>query len=239
MPEGSIHIKILFFATLKELVHQKELEIDFPSGKTVHSLKDHLVSEFPQLAMSITYALCSYNHQYVDDDQLIEDNAEIGFFPPVSGGNDDVNDTVVLTEAKLDYDTILKTLTTNETGAACVFTGFVRGETTRENQHKTMWLEYESYLPMAESKMRQICGEIHERWPKVKKIYMAQRLGTLTPGEVTTAIGCSSSHRDEGIFEAARYGIDRMKEIVPVWKKEIGTEGSEWVEGKYKPVPGE
>ena len=74
---------------------------------------------------------------------------------------------------------------------------------------------------------------------KVNKIFMAQRLGTLTPGEVTTAIGCSSSHRDEGIFEAARYGIDRMKEIVPVWKKEIGTEGWEWVEGNYKPFPGE
>jgi molybdopterin synthase catalytic subunit len=68
---------------------------------------------------------------------------------------------------------------------------------------------------------------------------MVQRLGTLEPGAVTTVIGCSSGHRDEGIFEAARYGIDRMKEIVPVWKKEIGTNGSEWVEGKYKPGPGE
>ncbi len=132
-------------------------------------MKDHLVSEFPQLARSIPYALCSYNHQYVDDDQLIEAIPRIGFFPPVSGGNDDVNDTVVLTEAKLDYDTILKTLTTNETGAACVFTGFVRGETNRENQHKTMWLEYKSYLPMAKSKMRQICVGIHEQCLRSKR----------------------------------------------------------------------
>ena len=166
MPEGTIHIKILFFATLKELVQQKELETDFPSGKTVRMLKDHLVAIYPQLARSIPYALCSYNHQYVDEDQVIENNAEIGFFPPVSGGNDETNDTVVLTEAKLDFDAILKSLTTNEVGAACVFTGFVRGETVRGNQHKTMRLEYEFYLPMAESKMLQICAEIHEKLAK-------------------------------------------------------------------------
>lgn len=239
MPEDNIQIRLLFFATLKEIMNQKEIVLNFPKGKNIHFLKEYLISEFPGLAKSLPYALCSYNHSYVDDTQMIENHAEIGFFPPVSGGSDEENDTVVLTENELDLDMLLKKITSRETGAACVFTGFVRGETNRGTHHTTVKLEYESYLPMAELKMRQICSEIHEHWPMVKKIYMVQRLGTLEPGEVTTVIGCSSGHRDEGIFEAARYGIDRMKEIVPVWKKEIGKEGSEWVEGKYKPGPGE
>jgi MoaE-MoaD fusion protein len=239
MHEEKIQVKLLFFATLKEIVNKKDLVVLFPTGKNIRFLKEFLISEYPQLSGRLSYALCSYNHEYVNDEQLIENNAEIGFFPPVSGGSDEENDTILLTEARLDLDLLLKTLTTKETGAACIFTGFVRGETERGNRHKTIKLEYESYLPMAELKMRQICTEIHEHWPQIKKIYMVQRLGTLEPGAVTTVIGCSSGHRDEGIFEAARYGIDRMKEIVPVWKKEIGTNGSEWVEGKYKPGPGE
>ena len=92
---------------------------------------------------------------------MIENNAEIGFFPPVSGGNDE--QMIQWFSLKQNLTTInIKILTTNENGAACVFTGFVRGETTRGNQHKTMWLEYELYLPMAKSKMLQMCAEIHE-----------------------------------------------------------------------------
>jgi molybdopterin synthase catalytic subunit len=61
----------------------------------------------------------------------------------------------------------------------------------------------------------------------------------LYPGVPSTVIACSSAHRDTGVFEAARYGIDRLKEIVPVWKKEIGSLGKQWIEGKYHPKPGE
>ncbi len=187
----------------------------------------------------LVFALCSYNHDYVDDSQIIMENDEVGFFPPVSGGNRNKNDLVHLSEENIDLNKITSDITTGKTGAACVFTGFVRQETNRGKKYITQQLEYESYQPMAESKMVQICNEIRKKWPLVIKIYMVQRLGVLLPGDVTIAIGCSSGHRDEGIFEAARYGIDRMKEIVPVWKKEIGSDGSEWVEGEYIPAAGE
>jgi molybdopterin synthase catalytic subunit len=52
-------------------------------------------------------------------------------------------------------------------------------------------------------------------------------------------IACSAGHRDTGVFDAARYGIDRLKEIVPVWKKEVGPQGKEWVEGEYFPAKGD
>jgi MoaE-MoaD fusion protein len=239
MNEGKIVVKILFFAHLKDLANTRQLEVSVPQKSSIKQLKAKLIILHPELLKALPHSLSSLNHEYVDDHQIISENDEIGFFPPVSGGSERVNDIVLITEDEPDINMILKTLTTKETGAACIFTGFVRHDTKRGKAHLTNHLEYESYYPMAEAKMYQICDEMREKWPLLIKIFMVQRLGVLLPGELTTVIGCSSAHRDQGIFDAAHYGIDRMKEIVPVWKKEIGTDGSEWVEGSYRPKPGE
>jgi molybdopterin synthase catalytic subunit len=100
-------------------------------------------------------------------------------------------------------------------------------------------LEYEAYKPMAEAKMAQVADEIRARWPSVEGIVVVQRIGPLDPGTPTVLIACSAAHRDTGVFEAARYGIDRLKEIVPVWKKEIGPAGEVWIEGHYTPGQGD
>ncbi len=89
---------------------------------------------------------------------------------------------------------------------------------------------------MAELKMAQIAREIRERWPLVKGIAIVQRIGKLEIGQSTTLVMCAAAHRDQGAFEAARYGIDRLKEIVPVWKKEVGEDQSLWLEGAYHPT---
>jgi molybdopterin synthase catalytic subunit len=115
----------------------------------------------------------------------------------------------------------------------------VRGVTTRGEAHETSYLEYEAYIPMAEAKMAQVALEIRARWPAVEGIAIVQRIGNLDPGTPTVLIACSAAHRDTGVFEAARYGIDRLKEIVPVWKKEVSPGGEAWVEGEYIPNPGE
>ncbi len=83
--------------------------------------------------------------------------------------------------------------------------------------------------------MQQVADEIRERWPIVEGIVLVQRIGRLEPGTPTILIACSAAHRDTGVFDAARYGIDRLKEIVPIWKKEVGPNGQEWVEGDYLP----
>jgi len=85
--------------------------------------------------------------------------------------------------------------------------------------------------------MKQIAEEIRRKWPKIEGIAIIQRIGKLKPQTPTTLIACTSPHRDDGIFEAARYGIDRLKEIVPVWKKEVGETGEIWIEGEYIPTP--
>lgn len=144
-----------------------------------------------------------------------------------------------ITEDELDLDVLLAAISSPSTGAVVIFTGMVRGVTKRGEAHETDYLEYEAYKPMAEAKMRQIGDEIREHWPTVEGIAIVQRIGRLFTRTPTVIIACTAAHRDTGVFEAARYGIDRLKEIVPIWKREIGTNGEEWVEGDYIPKPGE
>lgn len=146
---------------------------------------------------------------------------------------------ILLTEDVLHQDELLEQITLPTTGASVVFTGIVRGITGRGEAHETTYLEYEAYQPMAEEKMWQVADEIRQKWPFVEGIAIVQRVGRLDAGTPTTLIACTAAHRDTGVFEAARYGIDRLKEIVPVWKKEVGPDGAAWVEGHYHPKPGE
>ena len=144
-----------------------------------------------------------------------------------------------IVEDELDLDALLASITLPSTGAAAIFTGMVRGVTSRGELHETLYLEYEAYKPMAVAKLKQIGDEIRERWPTIEGIAIIQRIGRLYPRTPTVIIACTAAHRDTGVFEAARYGIDRLKDIVPIWKKEVGTNGEEWIEGDYIPKPGE
>jgi MoaE-MoaD fusion protein len=144
-----------------------------------------------------------------------------------------------ITESEIDLNDLLAKITLPSTGAAAIFTGMVRGVTSRDDPHETVYLEYESYIPMAEAKMKQVAEEIREKWSSIEGIAIVQRIGKLYPKTPTVLIACTAAHRDTGVFEAARYGIDRLKEIVPVWKKEVSPSGEEWIEGDYIPKAGE
>lgn len=144
-----------------------------------------------------------------------------------------------ITEDELDLNDLLAKITLTSTGAAAIFAGMVRGETARGDAHDTEYLEYEAYIPMAEAKMKQVADEIRAHWPIVEGIAIVQRIGKLYPKTPTILIACTAAHRDTGVFEAARYGIDRLKEIVPIWKKEVSPGGAFWVEGDYTPKAGE
>lgn len=146
---------------------------------------------------------------------------------------------ISISETELNLDALLARIMLSTTGAAAIFTGIVRGFSDRSEPHETQYLEYEAYGPMAEAKMHQVAEEIRSQWPSVDGIAIVQRIGRLYPKTPTIMVVCTAAHRDTGIFDAAHYGIDRLKEIVPIWKKEISPEGEFWVEGDYIPKPGE
>ncbi len=142
-----------------------------------------------------------------------------------------------MTTDDIDIAAIQRQLVAPDIGAVVTFTGYVRGRTDRDGlPPETLHLEYEAYSEMAEEKMAQIAREIWARWPLVRGVALVQRIGRLPISDVTTFVACAGAHRDQGAFEAARYGIDRLKEIVPVWKKEVGSDRSLWLEGHYRPT---
>lgn len=237
-------VKLLFFATFKEHAGRSQAELELPEGATVADLKSAVVQHYPALANLMGNALVAVNQNFAFNEDLVPAGAEVALFPPVSGGSELHTENGFPTILQANYDTLdlddlLAKITLPTTGAACVFTGMVRGVTKRGDPHETICLEYEAYVPMAEAKMAQVANEIRERWPSVEGIAIVQRLGRLDAGTPTVLIACTAAHRDTGVFEAARYGIDRLKEIVPVWKKEIGPNGEAWIEGDYQPQKGD
>ena len=235
-----MHVKVLFFATLRDLVGARQLTIEINDAtSTVAHLRQALVDRYPAAKDNLNIALSAINEEFAFDGDAIHDGDEIAFFPPVSGGSDPMPmrpEIFLLPESRINHDDLIAAITTPRTGAVCLFTGMVRGQTDKEGHlPQTESLEYEAYRPMALSKMKQVAAEIRETWQKIEGIAIAQRIGKLSVGENTVLIACSAPHRDDGCFEAARYGIDRLKEIVPVWKKEIGADGQAWVEGDYRP----
>lgn len=129
-----------------------------------------------------------------------------------------------ITSEPLSIDEVVARLEDPANGAIGTFVGVVRGET---EGRKTQYLEYEAYPDMAQRQLRQIGDEIRERWPTVRQVAIAHRVGRLEVGETIVVIAVSSAHRQE-VFAATHYAIDRLKQIVPVWKKEVWTDGEEW-----------
>ena len=119
-------------------------------------------------------------------------------------------------------------------GAIVTFTGIVR-DNSRGQQ--VTHLDYEAYAEMAVPQMRKIGQEIKDRWPEAR-VAMAHRSGHLEIGEASVVIAVSCPHRAEA-FEACLWGIDRLKESVPIWKKEHAADGTYWIEGEHaKPAAG-
>jgi molybdopterin synthase catalytic subunit len=125
---------------------------------------------------------------------------------------------------RLSVDDVVARLSHPTVGAVTTFVGVVRGET---GGRETLYLEYEAYPDMAERELRRVGAEIRERWGTIREVAIVHRVGRVEVGETIVVIAVSSAHREE-LFDATHYAIDRLKEIVPIWKKEIGPDGSEW-----------
>jgi molybdopterin synthase catalytic subunit len=130
-----------------------------------------------------------------------------------------------LTRDVIDYHALSELVRRNDCGAVVTFLGTVRDLT---GERMTVALDYEAYPAMAEKKMAEIEQETRARWP-VGDIVMEHRLGHLDVGDISVAVAVSCPHRAQA-FEACRHAIDRLKELVPIWKKENWADGStEWV----------
>lgn len=132
-----------------------------------------------------------------------------------------------ITRRPIDVNEVVQRVAGPENGAIVTFIGVVR-----DNNHgrRVEYLEYDAYPEMAEEMLAQIGAEIAERWPAAGKVCIVHRIGRQYVGEVSVVIAIAAGHR-AGVFDATRYAIERIKEIAPIWKKEVCPDGAYWIEG--------
>jgi molybdopterin synthase catalytic subunit/molybdopterin converting factor small subunit len=213
-------VTVRFFALLRERQRCDRVELDDAAGKTVGQI---FAALFPDLAddplrSSLAFAR---NGEYVDEEQAVEEGDELAFIPPLGGGAPDPR--VSLASAPLQLDPLIELVTSPGRGGLATFTGLVRDHF--EGRPVTQ-LEYEAYEPMALTQMARLCDEIETTWEGCA-VAMHHRLGKLAIGEVAVHIAVAAPHRDAA-FAACRFGIDELKERVPIFKKEIYRDGSQW-----------
>jgi molybdopterin synthase catalytic subunit len=215
-----MRIRVKLFASVREIVGHRELTLEVPSDCRASDLPRRLASEYPGLRPLLASLKIAVNHEYADGERMLTEDDEVALIPPVSGGLD----VFEIVDTPLAVDALVKAVAQDTSGAVASFLGVVRGYA---RGRKVSYLEYDAYREMAVAKMRQIGEEIRARWP-VDGVAMTHRVGRLGIGEASVAIAVSSPHRQEAL-QACAYAIERLKEIVPIWKKEVWADGAEWI----------
>ena len=223
-------VRALFFGRAHEVTGFSEEELEFGEGRTIGDLQRQYEARFPQLALLAESLVMAVNQEIARRDQPLRDGDEVAFLPPVSGGALDGFCEII--REPIRTSELARQLKAPEDGALVVFEGIVRNHS---RGRRTLYLEYEGYEPMAIRKMEEIRRDVKERWP-VDHIGMIHRLGRLEIGETSVVIVVTSAHR-RAAFEACQFAIDRLKQIVPIWKKEYFEDGAVWAEGEERSEP--
>ena len=233
-----MNVTVQLFASLAQAAGQRSVLIeDLPDATTADEISAAVFLRFPQLAELRESVIVAVNEEYVRGEFPVRACDDVALIPPVSGGSardskrgsaDDARFTI--TAEVLDVQGLHDLVLAPAAGAVSLFVGVVRDNNLGRDVD---YLEYEAYPPMAVKKMREIAEELHERW-EITDVAMHHRTGRLEIGEASVAIAVASPHRKDGL-EACHYAIDRLKQIVPVWKKEVWTDGEHWIEGSLTP----
>ncbi len=229
--KGAIQVRVRFFGPARDLVGVDEREVSLPTPATVADALTVLAEELPSLRPHLPQYRVAVNATYTELDSPLREGDEVALIPPVSGGAQPLllQETefaqVQITREAIDLSRLLSFAATPAAGAIVTFLGTVR-ETSFGKA--VVALSYEAYEAMAIKELHRIAEEIRQRWC-VSKVAIAHRVGTLAVGEVAVAIVVSAPHRGDA-FEAARFAIERLKEIVPIWKREHFADGTaHWV----------
>jgi molybdopterin synthase catalytic subunit len=226
-----MNVTVLLFGACREAAGTEEWSCDLSQAGpnwTVNSAVDAAIARFPRLGPLTKTALFAVNEEHVKADHPITDGDTIAIFPPVSGGSAAGIEICEITREPIDKPGLEQRLLTGAAGAMVTFDGVVRNQT---RGRRVIRLQYDAYAPMAVKEMQRIAAEVRERWPEIENIGIVHRFGELQISESSVVIAITSPHRKIA-FEACRYAIDRLKQTVPIWKKEVFEDSEEWVEGE-------
>ena len=204
--------------------------MELVDGSTVDQLRDELGMLYPVVVPYLATLVCAVDDEYVPTDHQLADGDEVALIPPVSGGSDDL---FIVTAEELDPKRLTDAVRTDESGAVTLFHGVARNNS---EGRAVRALEYEAHESLAEKKLREVGDEVRQRFD-IDGIGVHHRMGRVEIGETSLLVAVSSAHRREA-FEACHFAVDRIKQTVPIWKKEIWADGSgDWVAGHSVDAP--
>ena len=220
-----VDVDIRYFAVIREIVGRSAERREVPSGTTVGDIFSQLIHEHPRLERMRPVTMLMVNKAYVTHDHELHAGDELALIPPVSGGG---RSRFWIQPEALDPRYVESLVAHPGAGAIATFIGTVRDHGRGQ---AVTHLEYEAYAPAAELTMAQIGDEIRERWG-IDHVAIVHRVGSLAIGEASVVISVASAHRDAA-FDTCSYAIERIKEIVPIWKKEHYADGAAWLGSEH------
>lgn len=228
---------MLFFGLLKDIAGRAEDRLELPESATLATVFEHYARTFPRLSEMSGSIVLARNQAFAGRTEAVRDGDEVAFLPPVSGGARACTYSIAdqppgclfaLTRKPIDAAALGRELLRGEDGALVTFEGVVRNNT---KGRPTDFLDYECYEPMAIRVLAEI-GAALVREYAIGRLALVHRLGRMAIGETSVAVVVTAPHRRPA-FEAALEGINRVKRLVPIWKKEHFADGEVWVEGEW------
>ena len=215
-----MQIQVRYFAVFRERLRRDDETIELPAGADVAAALQFLAERHPAIAKLAGRYRTAVNQTMVESSQPLSDGDELALIPPVAGGMR----RALIVEEPPSVLRCLEDVTSEAMGGLVTFTGVVR----RQNRGKRVErLHYEAYREMAEAVLHELCDEIESELPGCR-LAVEHRVGTLGVGDIAVAIAAAAPHRKEA-FTACEAMIDRLKDRVPIWKKERTEDGDEWV----------
>ena len=228
VPGATAQHRVLLFAGLRQQARTDVLSVELGPDATVADLIVTLGREHPELAAGLSQCRVAVDQEFVDPTRRLCGGEEIALIPPVSGGHDPQSrgkpPAVHLTFEPLSLQAVVSAVEHDGAGGIATFTGNVR---EHSRGHRIEHLDYEAYEPMALGVMSSIVSGIQARIPGTR-VAIHHRLGRLEVGDTAVVIAASAAHRAEA-FDACRAAIEALKVDVPIWKREVSTDGAEWL----------
>lgn len=221
-PRGA-KLTIRCLGPARDWVGKSEFELELDKVSNIAQVRRHLLSSFPQLKPYGERVAFCINGEVATNESQVADGDEIALLPPVAGGCEDR--AAYITREPLQIEECLSASLSPSVGGIATFFGVVRGEGGRVTA-----LEYEVFEPLAERQLATIAQELKKTY-ELQTMHIVHRVGRVKSGEIAVAIFASAPHR-KAALEAVQVAIERLKREVPIWKKELGKGGGQWVEGE-------
>jgi|SRR5882724_8046034 len=223
-----MRVSVLYFAILRERLRRDQDTLDLSPGATVADALAAIAANSPAIAGLLPQVQTAVNRKVAPATHVLAEGDELALLPPVAGGAGEeaapVARKIAVLAEPLSLDAVVAVVEGIERGGIVTFTGVVR----RHGRHgEVVRLEYEAYVEMTEQVLAEIAEEIEREWPGTQ-VAIHHRVGSLAVGETAVVIAAAAPHRAEA-FDACEAAIDRLKRRAPIWKKEIGTHGEEWI----------